>query len=93
MNIKRNTDSCLDCKKCDKACSMGIEISKRNRISGGECIGCFKCIDTSGCPEKASALKLTWLGKEFRPLPWAVLSGATYIVLTAVIVFGFGSIH
>ena len=92
MNIKRKEETCFDCKKCDKKCSMGIKISKRPRISGGECIGCFKCIDTSGCPEKASALKLTWLGKEYSPLLWAVLAGITYTLLTAVIVFGFGTI-
>lgn len=93
MKIKRNKDACFDCQKCDKKCPMDIEISKRDSIGGGECIGCFKCIDTSGCPEKASALKLTWMGKEYRPLPWAVLTGITYIVLTAVIMFGFGSVH
>lgn len=93
MKIKRNSETCFDCKKCDKKCPMGIDISGRDNIGGGECVGCFKCIDKSGCPDKVSALKLTWLGKEFSPLSWAALTGLSYIVLTAVIVFGFGNVH
>ncbi len=46
-----------------------------------------------GCPSKTSALKLTWLGKAYSPLPWTVLTGVSYILLTTAILFGFGSFH
>ena len=93
MKIKRDQEVCFGCQKCDKGCPMEIDISNRNKISGGECVGCFKCIDTSGCPEKASALKLTWMGIEFSPLPWVILTATFYITLTIIMVFGFGSVH
>lgn len=93
MTIKRNEKSCINCRKCDKNCPMEIQISKKDKISGGECVGCFKCIDKSGCPEKAESLKLYWMGIEFSPLTWAILTAAFYAALTFIIIFGFKSIH
>lgn len=47
--IKRNADSCINCKRCDKACDMGIKISTCNKsINSLNCINCFECI--KNCP-------------------------------------------
>ncbi|MGD1823014.1 MAG: 4Fe-4S binding protein [Pleomorphochaeta sp.] len=48
FSIKRNEDSCVNCKKCDKACPMNIKISEHEHVRNGQCINCFKCIDA--CP-------------------------------------------
>jgi uncharacterized protein with FMN-binding domain/ferredoxin len=48
VSIKRNESTCVDCKKCDKACPMNIEVSSKENLKSLQCINCFQCI--SACP-------------------------------------------
>ncbi len=50
FSIKRNKDTCVGCKKCDKACPMNINVSVKDQVRNGQCINCFECI--SACPVK-----------------------------------------
>lgn len=45
--IARN-DTCINCKLCDKTCSMGIRVSTCNTVDDVKCISCFEC--TKVCP-------------------------------------------
>lgn len=47
-SIKRDADKCVNCKKCDTACPMNIEVSKKEQVKNGNCINCMECI--SACP-------------------------------------------
>ncbi|MBQ9827579.1 MAG: 4Fe-4S binding protein, partial [Lachnospiraceae bacterium] len=42
-------EKCIDCKKCESICPMGVEVTKK--INTGECIRCGKC--KAGCPADA----------------------------------------
>ncbi|MBP2651348.1 MAG: yccM [Firmicutes bacterium] len=52
FTIKRNSGTCIQCKKCDKSCPMNITISNKNSIRSAQCINCFNCI--SNCPVKGT---------------------------------------
>lgn len=50
--IRRNTSSCVSCKKCDNVCPMGIDISNKEVVKDIYCISCFQC--TSKCPKEGT---------------------------------------
>ncbi|TCO67737.1 FMN-binding protein [Marinisporobacter balticus] len=52
FTITRDKSLCVNCKKCDKACPMNIEVSKCNNLRALQCINCFQCV--SSCPVKGS---------------------------------------
>lgn len=52
FTIKRNANACVNCKKCDKACPMNIQVSKCSNLRSLQCINCLECL--SACPEKAA---------------------------------------
>lgn len=52
FTIKRNAAACVNCKKCDKACPMNIQVSKCSNLRSLQCINCLECL--SACPSKAA---------------------------------------
>lgn len=49
--LKRNSSSCISCKKCDRACPMNIPLSGAGSVRNHQCIACFECTSTDGvCP-------------------------------------------
>lgn len=55
FSIKRDSNKCVGCQKCTKACPMNIQVSKvDSHVRDAHCIDCMECI--SSCP-KEGALK------------------------------------
>ena len=48
FKINKPYDKCGKCRVCTNNCSMGIELYKVEKVRGGECINCLKCVEK--CP-------------------------------------------
>jgi len=75
FKIKKLRDKCGKCRICTNNCSMGINLYQMDKVSSGECINCFKCLDV--CPRKNT--KATICGENVNPL----LPGAIAIAAVA----------
>jgi polyferredoxin len=81
--IRRNTEGCIDCAKCSKACPSAPPVDKLVTIKSAECTGCLECVAV--CPAK-DTLSLGFPnipGRETLRIPaWAMAAGI------AVVFFG-----
>jgi len=50
VKLKRNEKTCINCKACDRACPMNINISTSKVVSDHQCISCLLCTDEMACP-------------------------------------------
>ena len=83
FQIKRHEKACLNCKKCEKACPMSIEITRKNIIRNPDCIGCLECLNA--CDTKGSLFLCGPFGKNVWPyiLPVGTISILLLSWLTA----------
>ena len=81
MRIRRNTETCIDCVKCAKACPADLPVDKLVTIKSAECTGCLECV--AACPaEGALRMSLPMLPAPRRMPTWAFAAGV------AVVFFG-----
>lgn len=77
LRIRRDTDLCIDCGKCAKACPSALPVDRLITIQSAECTGCLQCV--AQCPA-AGALFLS--APRGRKVPaWAVAAGIAAIFL------------
>jgi len=50
FGIRRNKNTCINCKACDKNCPMNIPLSAAGRERDHQCISCMKCTSEQACP-------------------------------------------
>lgn len=60
--MRLDRDRCVDCKKCERACPMDVEITRQ--INSSECIRCGKC--KTVCPTGAISSRFTCHAEETR---------------------------
>ena len=63
LKIKKPTEKCGKCRLCTNNCSMGLSLYKVESACGGDCINCFKCIET--CPRNNTHVNV--LGENVNP--------------------------
>ena len=73
FQIKRNPETCIDCKKCEAICPASIKITNRKTVRNAECIGCLECVES--CPATNCLTLSVPVKKEINPiiLPMLVL--------------------
>ena len=76
--IRRDTQSCIDCAKCTKACPALLKVDSLITVRSAECTGCLECV--AACPAEG-ALQMA-VGRRYRLSPWVLAVGL------AVVFFG-----
>lgn len=56
VHIKKPISECGNCKACTVKCSMGLSLYKQDKVTDGDCINCFKCVDI--CPKNNATVSL-----------------------------------
>ena len=79
FKVRRDANACIDCKLCDKACAVNVEISTAAAVADPECIDCGECV--AACPAKGALGVRTRSGSTLSPLTAAILSVGTFAVL------------
>jgi len=65
VQVKRNQEKCIDCKKCEAVCPAALGIPRKKTIRNPDCIGCMECINV--CPQE-NCLTTSVAGKNISPL-------------------------
>jgi polyferredoxin len=51
FGIRRKASGCVQCKACDRACPMNIDVSASGTVRDVRCVSCLKCASSEGaCP-------------------------------------------
>ena len=67
FQVKRESSSCIDCKKCEQVCPAGIVITAKETVRDAECIGCMECVAKCPVPD---CLTLSLPGRKGISLFW-----------------------
>jgi polyferredoxin len=82
LKITRNKDICTNCKLCDKACPLGLDVSEVDKVNHIDCHLCGDCIYS--CPEKG-ALQINRREIRWLPASATILIIAIGIYLASVV--------
>ncbi|HEY4380348.1 MAG TPA: 4Fe-4S binding protein [Acidobacteriaceae bacterium] len=61
VRIRRDSQACIDCGKCNKACPANLPVDKLVQIQSLECTSCMECV--AACPAE-NALQLSLLPRK-----------------------------
>jgi polyferredoxin len=85
LRIRRNTETCIDCAKCAKACPSKLPVDQLITIKSAECTACMECVAV--CPAEKTLVFSAPVVFEKKPreVPaWAVAAGIAAIFLGTV---------
>ena len=90
LKIQRDTATCINCQRCERACPGAIRIASKPRVLANECVGCLECV--AACPVPECLTVRAGLSHKVSPLllPAAVV---TLFLLCFVVALATGHWH
>jgi polyferredoxin len=79
LSIRRDTNLCIDCGKCARACPAALPVDRLVSIRSAECTGCLEC--AAACPAAGALFLATPLHRKRVP-GWAVAAGIVGLFLS-----------
>ncbi|MBN1399304.1 MAG: 4Fe-4S binding protein [Anaerolineae bacterium] len=49
LKIRRSAPICINCKRCDRVCPMGLDVSPAGTVKS-DCVMCLRCVDVCPAP-------------------------------------------
>lgn len=81
LRIHRDTEKCIDCGKCTRACPAYIIVEKKNHVLTHECLACYDCVNV--CPVNGALdMKLIGDRKKIHYGLYAVMLICFYLAIT-----------
>lgn len=81
FKVRRNVESCIDCKACDTACPVNVTVSTIDSMTSPECIDCGECV--AACPVNDTLAVSAPRGKSLSPISAGAFAVGTFAVLVA----------
>lgn len=79
FRVRRNIETCIDCKLCDKACPVNVKVSEISTMTSPECIDCGECV--AACPVADTLAIAPPSGSALSPVATGALAVGTFAVL------------
>lgn len=87
FTIRRNSDKCSGCNKCNEACPMKLYPGKESQTRDVQCISCLECTSEQQCPHEKALNFSAKFGKKTIKMPFSVLFAIVLcIVLGAILI-------
>lgn len=82
FKVRRDSDACIDCGLCDRACPVNVHVSSAETVTSAECIDCGECV--AACPAQGALGTRTRSGNTLAPVQAAVFSVGLFALLVAL---------
>lgn len=81
--VVRNTDTCIDCKACTRACPVALPVHASKQVTSAECLSCGLCV--TACPVADTLdFRLGPQGPKVKPL-WVTLGTVAILGTTMAV--------
>ncbi|MCF6265423.1 MAG: 4Fe-4S binding protein [Desulfuromusa sp.] len=88
FKIRRNINTCIDCKLCTQTCPAQLTVHKSSAIYNPECCACLSCVEV--CPQRSLSMSTIL---ERQPLPRWVFPVLLLSIYATGIIIGMASGH
>ena len=79
--IRRESDRCIDCAKCARACPALLPVDKLTTVRSAECMSCMECVAV--CPAQG-ALRMSMSGRRTVVPAWVFAGGIAFVFCAVV---------
>jgi polyferredoxin len=83
LKITRNTETCVDCELCTKACPASIKVHQAKRVWSDECSSCMACVAV--CPVKTTLdVRISARGPAVPTWVYGTLVAGVFVAITGM---------
>jgi polyferredoxin len=82
LRVTRAKASCIDCRRCTRACPSRIQVHRAGRVASDECSACYRCVAV--CPVKDTLEMRAPGGKAVSGWAFGLLVAGIFLAVTGL---------